>query len=131
MALRLHISFCLHLQESSENALWIVSALKSATFKAPKIGPETALKTTSFMLFLKKLNLKLSGKAGDHVCFDGLDQFYKYFFFLHTASFVIGGNCLLFMKPHHYLFPRNTSDYLYLLKVIIRIVSFSNIFRKP
>ena len=91
------------------------------------------------MPFLKKLNLKFAEKVGDHVCFDGLDQFYKYFFFLHTTSFVIGGNSpaihgwrkIVFMKSHHYLYPRNTSDYLYLLKLIIRVVLFSNIFTKP
>ena len=60
------------------------------------------------MLFLKKIG----EKAGDQVCFDGIDQFYKCFFFLHTLSFVTGENSpamhgwreIVFMNPHLYLF---------------------------
>ena len=54
----LHIHLYLHLKESSENALWIDIALKSATFSAP----ETALETTYFMLFLKHLTKNLEKK---------------------------------------------------------------------
>ena len=58
LASTLHIHFYLHLKESSENALWIAIALKSATFSAP----ETALETTYFMLFLKNLTKNLEKK---------------------------------------------------------------------
>ena len=60
-----------------------------------------------------KLDQKYEEKAGDQVCFDGIDQFYKYFFFLHTISFAIGENSpamhgwkeIVFMSPHLYFFP--------------------------
>ena len=58
LASTLHIHFYFHLKESSENALWIAIALKSATFSAP----ETALETTYFMLFLKNLTKNLEKK---------------------------------------------------------------------
>ena len=45
LASMLHIHFYLHLNKSSENALWIDIALKSATFSAPESSPETALET--------------------------------------------------------------------------------------
>ena len=54
----LHVDFYLHLKKSSENAAWIAIALKSATFS----GPETALETTYFMLFLKNLTKNLEKK---------------------------------------------------------------------
>ena len=62
LASKLHISFYLHLKESSENALWILIALKSATFSAPKSASETALETTYLMLFLKNLTKNLKKK---------------------------------------------------------------------
>ena len=62
LASTLHIHFYLHLKESSENALWIAIALKSATFSAPESAPETALETTYFMLFLKNLTKNLEKK---------------------------------------------------------------------
>ena len=58
----LHIHFYLHLNKSSENALWIDIALKSATFSAPESSPETALETKSFMLFLKNFTKSLEKK---------------------------------------------------------------------
>ena len=58
LASMLHVDFYLHLKESSENAAWIAIALKSATFS----GPETALETTYFMLFLKNLTKNLEKK---------------------------------------------------------------------
>ena len=45
LASMLHIHAYLHLNKSSENALWIDIALKSATFSAPESSPETALET--------------------------------------------------------------------------------------
>ena len=55
LASTLHIHFYFHLKESSENVLWIVIALKSATFSAPESAPETTLKTMYFILFHKNL----------------------------------------------------------------------------
>ena len=48
--------------ESSENALWIVIALKSVTFSAAESAPKITLKTSYFMLFLKKLTKTLEKK---------------------------------------------------------------------
>ena len=65
LASTLHIQFYFHLKESSENALWIVIALKSATFNAPKSALETAFEIRIlcyFMLFLKKLTKNLEKK---------------------------------------------------------------------
>ena len=64
------------------------------------------------MLFLKKIG----EKAGDQVCFDGIDQFYKCFFFLHTLSFVTGEKLFLWTSTFTFFLPWHTSDYLYLLK---------------
>ena len=111
LALMLHIHFYLHLQGSSENTPWIAIALKSATFSAPESAPETALESTYFMLFLKNLT-KNCEKAGYHVCLNGIDQFYKNFFYLQGTSFVIGENSLVIhlWSPTFILFSRNTSD---------------------
>ena len=38
------------------NAIWIVKAIKSATFSATESAPKNIYKTTCFMLFLKKLD---------------------------------------------------------------------------
>ena len=81
LASTLHIHFYFHLKNSSENALWIAIALKSATFGAPESASETALETTYFMLFLKKLTKNLEKKVMNCVCFDRLDQFYTHFLF--------------------------------------------------
>ena len=62
LASTLHIHVYLHLKESSGNVLWIAIALKSATFKALKSAPETALETTCFMLFLKNLTKNFEKK---------------------------------------------------------------------
>ena len=62
LASTLHIHFYFHLKESSENALWIAIALKSATFSAPESAPKTALETTYFMLFLKNVTKNLEKK---------------------------------------------------------------------
>ena len=61
--------------------------LKSVTFSAP----ETALETTYILCYFSKPWLKFGEKAGDHVCFDGIDQFNTHFF-VHSTSFVIGKN---------------------------------------
>ena len=58
----LHIHFYLHFKESSENALLITIALKSATFSASESAPKTALETTYFILFLKNLTKNLEKK---------------------------------------------------------------------
>ena len=52
--------------------------------------------------FSQKIKLKLEEKAGVHVCFDGIDQLYKYFFFLHVKYFVIGEwlEKNVIIKPH-------------------------------
>ena len=62
LASMLHIHFSFHLKESSENALLITIALKSATFSALENVPETALETTYFMLFLKNVTKNLEKK---------------------------------------------------------------------
>ena len=62
LALTLHVHFYRHLKKSFENVLWIVIAIKNATFSAPKIAPKNALKTTYFMLFLKNLTRNLEKK---------------------------------------------------------------------
>ena len=58
LASTLHIHFYFHLKETFENALWTAIVFKSATFSAP----ETALKTTYFMLFFKNLTKNLEKK---------------------------------------------------------------------
>ena len=60
LASRLHIHCYFHLKKSSENALWITIALKSATFSfsAPEGAPETALETT-YLCYFSKTWLKL------------------------------------------------------------------------
>ena len=58
----LHILFYFHLKQSSENALWIAIALRSATFSVPESATETALETTYFMLFLKNSTKNLEKK---------------------------------------------------------------------
>ena len=113
-------------------------ALKIATFIAPESAPETALESMYFMLFLKNLTIKFGEKAVYHICLDGIDQFYKYFFFLHATSFRVGENSMhgwrkiVFMKPHVYEFNfLEALVYLYLLKIIVKVAFFGNIFPKP
>ena len=111
-----------------------------ATFIVPESAPETALESMYFMLFLKNLTIKFGEKAVFHICLDGIDPFYKYFFFLHATSFLIGENSpamhgwrkIVFMKPHVYEFLfLEALVYLYLLKIIIKVDFFGNIFPKP
>ena len=52
-SLILDIHFYLHFQESSENALWIVIALRIGTFSAPDNAPETALEICILCYFSK------------------------------------------------------------------------------
>ena len=123
----LHIHFYLHIKESSENALWIAIALKSTTFSAPERAPETSLETMYFMLLLKNLR-KSCKKADCSICFDRIDQFYTFFFLLAISS-VIGGK----IHSHAWLekycvyeaallfFSQNTSDLLYLLKILLEL----------
>ena len=61
LASTFHINFYVYLK-SSENALWIAIALKSATFNTSEIAPESALEATYFMLFLKNLTKHLEKK---------------------------------------------------------------------
>ena len=135
LALRIH--FYLHFQESSSNTLWTVITLKSSTFSATERAPETALESTYFMLFLKNLTKNLEKKL--MIKFALIDQSYKFFFFMHAISSVIEENSqamhgwkkIVFTNPQLYFFPWNTSDYLCLLKIIVRLFLFSNIFIKP
>ena len=89
LALMLYINFYLHSQESFENELWIVIALKSATFSAP----ETALETTYFMLFLKNLTKNLKKKLVimfvwmEYINFTNISFFYM----LHLFVFLLFG----------------------------------------
>ena len=62
LALTLQMNFYLHFQESAENALWIVRALKSATLSAPESTPKTTLKIKYLMLFLKNLTKNVEKK---------------------------------------------------------------------
>ena len=62
LASMLHVHFYLHLNESSENELWIDIALKSATFSATESSPETSLETKYFMIFLKNFTKSLDKK---------------------------------------------------------------------
>ena len=62
LALTLQMNFYLHFQESAENALWIVRALKSATLSAPEGTPKTTLKIKYLMLFLKNLTKNVEKK---------------------------------------------------------------------
>ena len=85
-----------------------------------------------FYAISQKLDKKLREKAGYHVCLNGIDQFYKNFFYLHGTSFVIWENSpvIHLWSPTFILFSRNTSDYFYLLKIIIKVVFFGNILTK-
>ena len=126
LASTLHIHFYLHLKESSEHALWIAIALKSATFSASESAPKVHSKLRILCYFLKTL-LKIWRKADNRVCFNRTDQFYTYFFFLLAISFVIGGNStamhgwrmIVFMKQHLHFFSQSTPDCLYLLKILL------------
>ena len=63
----------------------------------------------------QKSDQKFEEKAGDHVCFNEIDQCYTDFVFLHVISFVIEGKSpviysrrkIVFMKPHFYLALQN------------------------
>ena len=112
LASTLHIHFYFHLKESSENALWIVIALKSATFNAPKSALETAfeIRIYAILCYFSKNWLKIWRKSWWCVCFERIDQFYTYFVFLRATSFVIGGNSqamrgwrkILFIRQHFF-----------------------------
>ena len=57
--------------------------------------------------YFPKVWLKFGEKASDQACFDGIDEFCKYFFFLYAAFFIIRENSpdihglrkIVFMKP--------------------------------
>ena len=76
--------------------------------------------------------LKYGEKADDFVCFDGIDQFFKYFFFMHATSFVIGKNSpaiqgwrkIVFMKPYVYFLPETI-----LLKLFVKIIIIVAVFQ--
>ena len=99
-----HIHFYLHLNESSENALWIDITLKSATFSATESAPKL-LSKLSILCYFSKTWPKIGEKADDRVCFNKIDQFDTYFFFLLATSFAwLKKNCvyeaaLLFFFP--------------------------------
>ena len=130
-------SFYLHLKESSENVFWIVIAPKSATFSSPESTFETAFETTCLMLFLKNFTKNLS-------CWSCLFWWNKsilqIFTFYSCYIFYYWGKLpshawlekiCIYEAPPLLFFPRNSSDYLYLLKIIISVAFFSNIFIKP
>ena len=127
----LHIHFYLHIKESSENALWIAIALKSTTFSAPERAPETSLETMYFMLLLKNLR-KSCKKADCSICFDRIDQFYTCSFPCLLFLLLLGGggggihshawlekNCVY--EAALLFFSQNTSDLLYLLKILLEL----------
>ena len=62
LTLTLQTHFYLHFQETAENALWTVIAVKSETFTASESAPATYLETTHFMLFLQNLTKTLKKK---------------------------------------------------------------------
>ena len=89
------------------------------------------------MLFLKNLTKTFGEKAGDYVYFDGIDQFYKYFVF--SAGQIL---CYWEKLPNHackncvyealrLFFPPESLQIQYLLKNVVSVVFFSNIFTKP
>ena len=88
------------------------------------------LETTYFAIF-QKLVEKFGGKAGDPICFDVIDQFHKYHFY---ASYIF---CFWGKRPFMHdcreivFIKSDTSDYLYLLKIIIRADFLSTIVTKP
>ena len=65
----------------------------------PKLHSKLLSKLCIFAIS-QKLEYKFGEKTGDHVCFDGIDQFYKYLFiylfmyFLHLHLLLIGKNVL-------------------------------------
>ena len=86
LALMLQIHFYLHFQKSTQNC-----ALNSHNFqKCNLLCTRKCTRKYVFYTISQKFDYKFGGKAGDQFCFDEIDQFYKYFFFLHAASFVIG-----------------------------------------
>ena len=124
LASTLHIQFCLHLKESSENAFWKTIALKSANFSAPESAPKTVLETTNFTLFFKNLTKKLEKKVMIVFCSERLDQFYRYFFPCLLRLLLLGeipqpcmaGEKLCLWSSTFISLSRNTSESLYLLK---------------
>ena len=87
-------------------------------------APKTTLKTTYFMLFVKNVINNLEKKLVIKFFFDGIDEFYKYFFSACcNFSYWVKNAWLeknLFMKSYLYFFLWKTLDYLYLLKIFIR-----------
>ena len=75
----------------------------------PGVHPKLLLKLRIF----SKTWLQNGEKTSDQVCDDEIDQFYKYFLFLHATSFVIEENSpamhgwrkIVFLKLHLDLFP--------------------------
>ena len=93
LALMLHIHFYLHLQESSENTLWIVIPLKNETFSAPQAAHETTYFTQFFKLLTKNLEKKM------------MMEFHKHLFLLHAiikeySPAMHGWRKIVFMKPN-------------------------------
>ena len=88
--LLLHIHFYLIW---TKNDVWIVIALKSATFSAPESTPKTALETIYLCYFSKAWLKTRKKKLG--IIFDGIHQFYQYFL---SASSIF---CYLGKLPSH------------------------------
>ena len=103
-----YIHFYLHLKQFSENALQIVTTLKSASFSEL----ESAFKTTCFMLFLKNLNNTLQKKLV--IMFLLIKQInFTHIFIPCMLHLLLSGKtpqpCMagekLLMKPRLYVFP--------------------------
>ena len=106
-------SFYIHFQESAQNALLIVIAVKSAAFSAPKSASETTLETMYFMLFLKNVTNNLEKKLVIKFVLMKQISFTYISFFCILYSFVIGENSqamhgwrkIVCMNPQRYFFP--------------------------
>ena len=84
---------------------------KVQSYVHPKVHPNLLSKLL-FYVISQRLDYKFREKADYSVCFDRIDQFYRFFYCLLAASFVIGGNSpamygwkeIVCMKQHFYFF---------------------------
>ena len=106
-------SFYIHFQESAQNALLIVIAVKRAAFSAPESASETTLETMYFILFLKKVTKNLEKKLVikfvlmKQISFTYISFFYILYYFVigENSRAMHGWRKIVCMNPQLYFFP--------------------------